>query len=63
MRNPSTDFNRLLSTFTYEEQINEINQKIYEFLNEKQYGNMIDTRYEQIKELKHMKIKLLIDHS
>ena len=63
MRNPSTDFNRLLSTFTYEEQINEINQKIYEFLNEKQYGNTIDTRYEQIKELKHMKIKLLIDHS
>ena len=33
MRNPCADYNRLLSTFSYEEQINEINQKIYELLN------------------------------
>ena len=55
MRNPFADYKTLLATFSYEEQINEINQKINELHNKKQHGNMIDTRYERIKELKHMK--------
>ena len=49
MRNSFTDYKKLLSTFTYEEQVNELNQKIYEVLNKKQHGNMIDTCYELIK--------------
>ena len=48
----------LLDTFSYEEQINEINQKINEPANKK-YVNMIDRRYERIKELKHMKNNII----
>ena len=55
MRNPCADYKILLATFSHEEQINEINQKINELLNKKQHGNIIDSRYERIKELKHMK--------
>ena len=55
MRNSFSDYKKLLSTFTYEEQINEFNQKIYEVLNKKQNGNLVDTRYKLIKELKQMK--------
>ena len=55
MRNPCTDYKILLDTFTYEEQIDEINWKINELLNEKQYGNIKDNRYERIKVLKQMK--------
>ena len=35
MRNSFSNYKKLLSTFTYEEQINELNQKIYEVLNKK----------------------------
>ena len=59
MRNSFTDYKKLLSTFTYEEQVNELNQKIYEVLNKKQHGNMIDTCYELIKELKQMKNNMI----
>ena len=59
MRNPCTDYNILLSTFAYDEQINEINQKIKELIIEKQHGNMKDTRYDWIKELKHMKNNII----
>ena len=55
MRNSFTDYKKLLSTFIYEEQVNELNQKIYEVLNKKQDGNMVDTRCDQIKKLKQMK--------
>ena len=55
MRNSFSDYKKLLSTFTYEEQINELNQKIYEVLNKKKDGNLVDTRYKLIKELKQMK--------
>ena len=55
MRNPCADYKILLDTFSYEEQIIEINQKINELFNKKQHGNMIDSRYERIKELKQMK--------
>ena len=59
MRNPCTDYKILLDTFTYEEQIDEINRKINELLNEKQYGNIKDNRYEQIKVLKQMKNNII----
>ena len=59
MRNPCTDYNILLSTFTYDEQINEINQKIKELINKKQHGNIKDNRYERIKDLKHMKNNII----
>ena len=55
MRNSFTDYKVLLSTFSYDEQINKINQKIYELVNKKQHGNMEDTPYDRIKDLKHMK--------
>ena len=54
MRNPCTDYKILLDTFTYEEQINEINWKINELLNKKQHGNINDNHYERIKVLKQM---------
>ena len=59
MRNPCTDYKILLDTFTYEEQINEINWKINELLNKKQHGNINDNRYEQIKVLKQMKNNII----
>ena len=59
MRNSFSDYKKLLSTFTYEEQINELNQKIYEVLNNKQDGNMVDTHYDLIKELKHMRNNII----
>ena len=59
MRNSFSHYKKLLSTFTYEEQVNELNEKIYEVLNKKQDGNMIDTCYELIKELKHMKNNII----
>ena len=59
MRNPCTDYKILLDTFTYEEQIGEINGKIDELLNKKQHGNIKDNRYERIKVLKHMKNNII----
>ena len=59
MSNSFSDYKKLLSTFTYEEQVNELNQKIYEVLYKKQDGNMVDTRYELIKELKQMKNNII----
>ena len=55
MSNSFSDYKKLLSIFTYEEQVNKLNQKIYEVLYKKQDGNMLDTRYELIKELKQLK--------
>ena len=49
MTNPCADYNILLNTFTYEEQINEINHKINKIVNKKQHGNIKDNRYDQIK--------------
>ena len=59
MRNPCADYKILLDTFSYEEQIIEINQKINELLNKQQHGNMINSRYERIKELKQMKNSII----
>ena len=58
MSNPCTDYNILLSTFTYDEQINEIHHKILELINKKQHRNMKDNRYEWIKK-KHMKNNIM----
>ena len=47
MRNPLGDYKILLSTFTYEEQVNELNHKINELAHKKkQHGNIMDTRYD-----------------
>ena len=59
MRNPFADYKILLDTLTYEEQINKINQKIYQLAHEKQHSNIKDRRYELIKELKHMKNNII----
>ena len=50
MRNPFAYYKILLSTFTYEEQVNELNNKINELAHKEQHRNIIDTRYERIKE-------------
>ena len=55
MRNSFIDYKTLLDTFSYEEQIDEINQKIHELAHKKYHANKIDRLYERIKELKHMK--------
>ena len=59
MRNPFAHYKKFLDTFSYEEQMDEINQKIYELANEKHHANKIDRRYERIKELKHMKNNII----
>ena len=59
MRNPFADYKSLLNTFSYEEEINEINQKINELANQKQHANIIDWRYERIKELEHIKNNII----
>ena len=59
MRNPFADYKTLLDIYSYDEQINEIIQKINELANEKQHANIIDRRYERIKELKHMKNNII----
>ena len=60
MRNLCADYKTLFDTFSYEEQIDEINRKINELLNKKQHGNIIiDSRYERIKELKQMKNNII----
>ena len=59
MRNAFSNYKWLLNTFSYEGKINEINQKINELANEKQHPNIMDRRYERIKELKHMKNNII----
>ena len=59
MRNSFTDYKILLSTFSYDEQIIEIDQKINELINKKQNGNKIDRRYERIKYLKVTKNNII----
>ena len=59
MRNPFADYKTLLDTFSYEEQINETNQKINELAHEKHHANKADRQHERIKELKHMKNNII----
>ena len=51
MRNSFTDYKILFSTFSYDEKINEVTQKIHQLVNKKQHGNMKDTPYDRIKDL------------
>ena len=44
MRNAFTDYKSLLNTFSYEEQINEIDKKKNELANEKLAANKRDNR-------------------
>ena len=59
MKNQFADFKTLLKTFSYDDQIYLINQKINELVNTKQRRNMIDDRYEQITVLKHIKNNII----
>ena len=60
MKKQFGDFRTLLSTFSYDEQIYLINQIIYEFAsNKKQHRNILDRRYDQLKELKHIKSNII----
>ena len=59
MRNLFADYKTLSDTFSYEEQIDEINRKAHELSHEKHHANKIDRRYERIKELKHMKNNII----
>ena len=59
MKNTFTDHKILLQTFSCDEKINEINQKIYELVNKKQHANKIANHYEPIKEFKHMKNNII----
>ena len=59
MCNPDTDYLRLLQTFTIQEQIDEINDMIHKLATDKLEANKQDKRYDRIKELKHMKNKLI----
>ena len=60
MKKQSADFKTLLSTFSYDEQIYLIKQIIYEFAsNKKQHRNILDRRYDQIKELEHIKNNII----
>ena len=59
MRNPSIDYLGLLQTFTIQEQIDETNDMIHKLATNKLDANKQDKRYDRIKELKHMKNKLI----
>ena len=60
MRNAFADYKKLLSTFSYDKQINEINQIINELANNKQqHRNILDTRYDRIKELENIKNNII----
>ena len=59
MRDTFKDYTLLLHTFTCEEQINKINQKINELSTKKHQANFIDTRYDRIKLLKQIKNSII----
>ena len=57
MRNPSTKFKTLLKMLPLQEQIDEINDVAKKPVNKKYIANIRDSRYERIKELKHIRDK------
>ena len=60
MKNQFTSYKKLLSTFSYDEQIIEVNQIINKLANcKKQHRNILDTRYDRTKELKHIKNNII----
>ena len=60
MYNQFTEYKKLLQTFSFQEQIDEINDMIKKLSNKKHIANIKDNRYERIKELKHMRYNLKI---
>ena len=59
MHNQFTEYKTLLQTFSQEEQIVEINDKIKSLINKKHIANIKDRRYDRIKELKHMRDNII----
>ena len=55
MKNPFSDYLKLLDTFTHEEKINDLNTRINKFATDKHIANIKGNRSERIKELKHIK--------
>ena len=60
MKNPYSDYLKLLDTFTDEEKINAINIRINKLHTDKDIANIKDNRSDRIKQLKHIKNKLFI---
>ena len=60
MYNQFTEYKKLLQTFSFQEQIDEINDIIKKLTNKKQIANIKDNRYERIEELKHIRYNLKI---
>ena len=60
MYNQFTEYKKLLQTFSFQEQIDEINDIIKKLTNKKQIANIKDNRYKRIEELKHIRYNLKI---
>ena len=60
MRNPSTKFKTLLKMLPLQEQIDGINDVTKKLVNKKYIANIRDSRYEIIKEPKHIRENLKI---
>ena len=60
MRNQFTEYKTLLQTYSFQEQIDDINDMIKKLVNKKHIANIKDSRYNRIKELKRMRDNLII---
>ena len=60
MRNHFTEYKTLLQTYSFQEQIDDINDMIKKLANKKHIANIKDSRYNRIKELKRMRDNLII---
>ena len=60
MRNHFTEYKTLLQTYSFQEQIDDINDMIKKLVNKKHIANIKDSRYNRIKELKRMRDNLII---
>ena len=60
MRNQFTEYKTLLQTYSFKEQIDDINDMIKKLVNKKHIANIKDSRYNRIKELKRMRDNLII---
>ena len=60
MRNHFTEYKTLLQTYSFQEQIDDINDMIKKLVNKKHIANIKDSRYNRIRELKRMRDNLII---
>ena len=60
MRNQFTEYKTLLQTYSFQEQIDDINDMIKKLVNKKHIANIKDSRYNRIKQLKRMRDNLII---